>query len=319
MSRRSERKAAHKAAKNAQKQAEKDLRTARDSARKAFDLKDPRFLGEAAVAATRGPAGLALFGASRGLQVARDKRAERAELLDSLTTDAKQHAATVREHASELVEPSAPPAKRRGVLRRFAPLWIIGLTGGAALAGATAYFLRAFFEMSGKIRTGDDADPPVKPVLTLLVGVVGGLMVGITSVGSGTVIMMCIMLLYPTLSALRLVGTDLVQAVPLVIAAAIGHVMVTGVDWSLLLPLLIGGAVGTYLGSRVAGRVPSGLIRRGITIVLAVTAAAMLGAPPALVGALALVLVALGPLVWRGLVGRYSAHLSRPRPDAHAH
>src|SRR5699024_11616111 len=50
MSRRSERKAAHKAAKNAQKQAEKDLRTARDSARKAFDLKDPRFLGEAAVA-----------------------------------------------------------------------------------------------------------------------------------------------------------------------------------------------------------------------------------------------------------------------------
>src|SRR5699024_6043062 len=82
---------------------------------------------------------------------------------------------------------------------------------------------------------------------------------------------------------------------------------------------LRGGCLGPYLGSRVAGRVPSGLIRRGITIVLAVTAAAMLGAPPALVGALALVLVALGPLVWRGLVGRYSAHLSRPRPDAHAH
>src|SRR5699024_5364344 len=96
----------------------------------------------AAEAATRGPAGLARFGASRGLQVARDKRAERAELLDPHTTDAKQHAATVREHAPELVEPSAPPAKRRGVLRRFAPLWIIGLTGGAALAGATAYFLR---------------------------------------------------------------------------------------------------------------------------------------------------------------------------------
>jgi len=191
--------------------------------------------------------------------------------------------------------------------------------GATLIVASTAYFLRAFFEMSGRIRTGDDANPRVKPLVTFLVGIVGGLMVGVTSVGSGTVIMMCIMLLYPTLSALRLVGTDLVQAVPLVIAAAIGHVMVTGVDWSLLLPLLIGGAVGTYLGSRVAGRVPSGLIRRGITIVLAVTAAAMLGAPPALVGALALVLVALGPLVWRGLVGRYSAHLSRPRPDAHAH
>src|SRR5699024_7745641 len=99
-----------------------------------------------------------------------------------------------------------------------------------------------------RIRAGDDPDPPVRPLLTLLVGVVGGLMVGITSVGSGTVIMMCIMLLYPTLAALRLVGTDLVQAVPLVIAAAVGHVMVTGVDWALLLPLLVGGAVGTYFG-----------------------------------------------------------------------
>src|SRR5699024_12668381 len=115
----------------------------------------------------------------------------------------------------------------------------------------------------------------------------GGLRLGVSSVGGGTVIMTSLMLLYPTLSALRLVGTDLVQAVPLVIAAAIGHVRVTGVGWSLRLPLLIGGAGGTYLGSRVAGRVPSGLIRRGITIVLAVTAAAMLGPPPALVGALA--------------------------------
>lgn len=67
--------------------------------------------------------------------------------------------------------------------------------GATLIVASTAYFLRAFFEMSGRIRTGDDPDPPVKPVLTLLVGVIGGLMVGITSVGSGTVIMMCIMLL----------------------------------------------------------------------------------------------------------------------------
>ena len=181
--------------------------------------------------------------------------------------------------------------------------------GATLIVASTAYFLRAFFEMSGKIRTGDDPDPPVKPITTLLVGVVGGLMVGITSVGSGTVIMMCIMLLYPTLSALRLVGTDLVQAVPLVIAAAIGHVMVTGVDWGLLLPLLVGGAIGTFFGSRFAGRVPGGLIRRGITIVLAVTASAMLGASPALIGGIALVLIIIGPIVWAFLVRRFSVHL----------
>ena len=79
--------------------------------------------------------------------------------------------------------------------------------GATLIVASTAYFLRAFFEMSGRIRTGDDPDPPVKPVLTLLVGVIGGLMVGITSVGSGTVIMMCIMLLYPTLAPLRRLWT----------------------------------------------------------------------------------------------------------------
>ncbi|NLD86055.1 MAG: sulfite exporter TauE/SafE family protein [Actinomycetales bacterium] len=181
--------------------------------------------------------------------------------------------------------------------------------GATLIVASTAYFLRAFFEMSGRIRTGDDPNPRVKPLLTLLVGIVGGLMVGITSVGSGTVIMMCIMLLYPTLSALRLVGTDLVQAVPLVIAAAIGHVLVTGVDWALLIPLLIGGAIGTYFGSRFAGRLPQGLIRRGITIVLAVTAASMLGAPPLLVAAIAVVLVVGGPVAWAAMVRRYSVHL----------
>ncbi|MCT2033393.1 hypothetical protein HMPREF3086_15505 [Dietzia sp. HMSC21D01] len=171
--------------------------------------------------------------------------------------------------------------------------------GATLIVASTAYFLRAFFEMSGRIRTGDDPYPPVKPVLTLLVGVIGGLMVGITSVGSGTVIMMCIMLLYPTLAALRLV-----------------------VDWNLLVPLLIGGAIGTFFGSRFAGRVPGGLIRRGITIVLAVTASAMLGASPLLIGIITLVLVVGGPLVWKALVRRFSVHLDRPavqRPGASTH
>lgn len=189
--------------------------------------------------------------------------------------------------------------------------------GVTLIVASSAYFLRALLEMAGRIRTGDDPDPPVKPLITLAVGVIGGLMVGITSVGSGTVIMMCIMLLYPTLAALRLVGTDLVQAVPLVIAAAIGHVMVTGVDWNLLVPLILGGSIGTYFGSTFASRVPQGLIRRGITIVLAVTASAMLGASPALIGAIALVLVVGGPLVWRVLVRRYSAHLGEPAAPAH--
>ena len=134
MSKRSDRAAERRAV----KQAEKDLKQAGTAARKAFDLKDPRFLGEAAVAATRGPAGLALFGASRGIQVMRERRAEQAEILDELAADARQHADTLREKTSAL----APPPQKKSPLRRFAPLMIVGLAGGAAIAGATAYLLR---------------------------------------------------------------------------------------------------------------------------------------------------------------------------------
>lgn len=134
MSKRSDRAAERRAV----KQAEKDLKQAGTAARKAFDLKDPRFLGEAAVAATRGPAGLALFGASRGIEVMRERRAEQAEILGELAADAKQHADTIREKTSVL----APPSEKRSPLRRFAPLVIVGLAGSAAIAGATAYFLR---------------------------------------------------------------------------------------------------------------------------------------------------------------------------------
>ena len=130
MSTRSDRAAERKAV----KQAEKDLKNAGSAARKAFDLKDPRFLGEAAVAATRGPVGLALFGARRGIQVLRERRAEQSELLGDLAADARQHADAVRERTSELVAPAEK--KKKSGIRRFAPMWVIGLVGGAAVAGA---------------------------------------------------------------------------------------------------------------------------------------------------------------------------------------
>ena len=77
-----------------------------------------------------------------------------------------------------------------------------------------------------------DPNPQIRPLPTLLVGALGGLLVGITSVGSGSVIMVALLMLYPGLSAVKLVGTDLVQAVPLVLAAAISNIVLNGLDWS---------------------------------------------------------------------------------------
>ncbi len=138
----------------------------------------------------------------------------------------------------------------------------------------------------------------VRPIPTMIVGAVGGLLVGVTSVGSGSLIMVALLLLYPALDAVKLVGTDLVQAVPLVLSAAVSHVLVTGIDWAILLPLVVGGVPGTFLGSRLAHRVSGGVVKRGIVIVLSLTGLTMLQMPPAYVGLTGVALLVFGPMVW---------------------
>jgi uncharacterized membrane protein YfcA len=178
--------------------------------------------------------------------------------------------------------------------------FLITAIGYALLFTAATYTLRMYLQLR-MVTMGNEAPPEtvhIKPIPTLLVGAFGGLLVGITSVGSGSLIMVALLLLYPTLSALRLVGTDLVQAVPLVLSAAIGHVIVTGVDWSVLIPLIVGGTPGTFLGARLAHWVSQSVIRRGIVIVLTLTGLKMLGVSPEAVGMIGAGLLLLGPLAW---------------------
>src|SRR5262245_54818175 len=129
------------------------------------------------------------------------------------------------------------------------------MIGFALLLAAATYALRLYINLR-RIRGGApeaDPNPPIRPFLTLLVGAVGGLLVGITSVGSGSVIMVALLMLYPGLSAVKLVGTDLVQAVPLVFSAAVANILVNhGIDWSITIPLIIGSVPGTIMGSAVA-------------------------------------------------------------------
>ncbi len=190
--------------------------------------------------------------------------------------------------------------------------------GFALLLAASTYALRLYIQLR-RIRSGThvgESDPVVRPVPTLLVGALGGALVGITSVGSGSVIMIALLMLYPTLSAVRLVGTDLVQAVPLVLAAAIANIFAHGLDWGLLLPLVIGSVPGTILGAKIAPRVPASVIRRGIVIVLTMSGLALLdkagwgplGAGedetyPLLIALVGIGMVVVLPVVW-GLIRR---------------
>jgi hypothetical protein len=95
--------------------------------------------------------------------------------------------------------------------------------GAALLAGTAAMVLRSWLDSrSGQRRTATVADLAVRPVPTVLIGMVGGLVVGMTSVGSGSLMIVLLLFAYPLIGASQLVGTDLTQAVPLTAAAALG-------------------------------------------------------------------------------------------------
>lgn len=177
--------------------------------------------------------------------------------------------------------------------------------GAALLLAAGTYVLRTTLNMRYKIKIAkesgasfEEQSSTLRVVPTITVGAAGGLLVGLTSVGSGSLIMVALLMLYPRLAPNKLVGTDLVQAIPLVVAAAVGHVMYEGVDWSVLLPLIIGGSPGTYLGARLASWVQQGVVRRGIAVVLTLTGLGMLGLDPVWVGITGAGLLILGPIGW---------------------
>jgi uncharacterized membrane protein YfcA len=185
--------------------------------------------------------------------------------------------------------------------------------GFALLLAASTYAIRLYIQLVRVRRgtLGQDDDPRIRPLPTLLVGALGGLLVGVTSVGSGSVIMVVLLILYPTLSPLKLVGTDLVQAVPLVLAAAISNIWVNGLEWSITVPLIIGSVPGTLLGARFAAKVPQSIIRRGIVIVLTMSGIALLDkagwAPlgsgdkqthPVLIALIGLGMLVVVPVVW---------------------
>ena len=107
-----------------------------------------------------------------------------------------------------------------------------------------------------------------------------------TSVGSGSLMIVALMLLYPTLSSKELVGTDLVQAVPLVLAAAIGHLLWGEFEIGLTSSLLIGSVPGVIIGAHVSSRAPDAIIRPILVLVLALSGLKLLDVPNQVLGAI---------------------------------
>ena len=179
--------------------------------------------------------------------------------------------------------------------------------GVALLLAAEGLIVRAYIRLVEHARRRDGRAPPLpegppsvhlRPGPTIVLGVLGGLVVGFTSVGSGSLIIIALMVLYPTLTANELVGTDLVQAVPLVASAAIGHLLFGDFHLDLTTSILVGCIPGVWIGAHLSARAPGGLVRRALAFVLLASALKLLNvsnSDTALI--LGLVLV-FAPLLW---------------------
>ena len=155
--------------------------------------------------------------------------------------------------------------------------FLAGCIGIASLLAATTYAVRLYAGLrrqAGGHRCRGECI--IQPLPTILIGALGGLLVGVTSVGSGSLIMITLLMLYPALPAVQLVGTDLLQAVPLVLSAAISNILVNGLDWSIAVPLTLGSVPGCMIGAKIAPRMRASYIRRGIVVVLTMSGLALL-------------------------------------------
>lgn len=112
-----------------------------------------------------------------------------------------------------------------------------------------------------------------------VVGLVVGILVGLTSVGSGTLIAASLLILFPAMLPSRLVGTDIVQAVPMLIVGAIAHAGMGVIDWKIVLSLLLGQIPGVFIGARVSSRYNGQELRWLLLVLVGAGGVSLLGAP----------------------------------------
>jgi uncharacterized protein len=179
--------------------------------------------------------------------------------------------------------------------------------GAALLLAAAGLIVRAYIRLLEYARDRDAQAAPLpqgrpsvnlRPVATVILGAAGGLVVGLTSVGSGSLIIIALMVVYPTLKASELVGTDLVQAVPLVTSAAIGHIMFGDFHLDLTTSLLLGCVPGVWVGAHLSARAPGGLVRRALAFVLLASALKLLNVSTRTTGVILALVAIVAPILW---------------------
>jgi len=131
---------------------------------------------------------------------------------------------------------------------------------------------RALVDPQEKLGSKLDVFPVRYPTSIVLIGALGGLMVGFTSVGAGTLVMALLTVFYRDISPVRLVGSDILHGALLACTAALAHMAIGHLDLDLLLGLLIGSVPGVLLGSHLATKAPGQILRLTLALLILVSA-----------------------------------------------
>jgi uncharacterized membrane protein YfcA len=145
---------------------------------------------------------------------------------------------------------------------------ITTVLGVALILTAITLLFRAWL-LRTVAETLDRLDDRQIAALTVLLGAVLGVLVSISSVGAGAIGVTVLLMLYPKLPTVRIVGSDIAHAVPLTLIAGAGHWWIGSIDWTLLVSLLIGSIPGIAVGSALASRVPDRVLRPVLASTLA--------------------------------------------------
>ncbi|HWE13384.1 MAG TPA: sulfite exporter TauE/SafE family protein [Solirubrobacteraceae bacterium] len=182
---------------------------------------------------------------------------------------------------------------------RSADSTIEAFLGTALLVGAGAMVLRfALDRRGGSVRTAFVSEVAARPLPTLAIGVIGGLIVGMTSVGSGSLMIVALLFIYPRLGANQLVGTDLAQAVPLTMAAALGALAFGHVELSVTGSLIIGSVPAVLVGSLLSATVPDRYVRPAIAFAIFASGLKYVGVATTTLGWILCATLLTGAVAW---------------------
>ena len=190
--------------------------------------------------------------------------------------------------------------------------------GAALLIGAGAMVLRFVLDRrGGGPRDAYVTEVEPRPALTLAVGIVGGLIVGLTSVGSGSLMIVALLFIYPRLGANQLVGTDLSQAVPLTLAAALGALAFGHVELSVTGSLIIGSVPAVLVGSLLSSTVPDRYVRPVITFVIFASGLKYVGLQTTALGWVLCATLLAGAVAWLWLKRPWEVTMAPPSAPVH--